>query len=114
VELPTLIGRGEVLERADGLAIDGSARAAIRRLREIDGLLSATERSHIVYDLGEIRGLGYYTGIQFEVFAAGAGRAIGVGGRYDHLLALYGADRPAVGFALETDALADLLAEGQS
>ena len=112
VELPTLIGRGEVLERAAELASDEAATAAIERLRRIDELLSPAERAHIVYDLGEIRGLGYYTGIQFEVFAAGAGRAIGVGGRYDHLLALYGADRPAVGFALETDALAQLLAGG--
>ena len=112
VELPTLIGRREVLERAAELAIDAAAAAAIERLARIDGLLTETERQHIVYDLGEIRGLGYYTGIQFEVFAAGAGRAIGVGGRYDQLLALYGADRPAIGFALETDALSALLAQG--
>jgi ATP phosphoribosyltransferase regulatory subunit len=112
VELPTLIGRREVLERAAELAIDAAAAAAIERLARIDVLLTETEREHIVYDLGEIRGLGYYTGIQFEVFAAGAGRAIGVGGRYDQLLALYGADRPAIGFALETDALSALLAQG--
>ncbi|MBW3628937.1 MAG: ATP phosphoribosyltransferase regulatory subunit [Gemmatimonadetes bacterium] len=111
VELPTLIGRGEMLIRAAELAIGESASSAIERLRRIDRLLTPAERAHIVYDLGEIRGLGYYTGIQFEVFAAGAGRAIGVGGRYDHLLALYGADRPAVGFALETDALAELLTQ---
>jgi hypothetical protein len=73
-----------------------------------------TARRHVVYDLGEIRGLGYYTGIQFELFVAGVGRAVGYGGRYDSLLALYGADRPAVGFALETDALADLVAEAGS
>lgn len=109
IELPVLIGRGEVLARAAELAVDADARAAIDRLREIDSLLSETERAHIVFDLGEIRGLGYYTGVQFEVFVAGAGRAIGMGGRYDQLLALYGADLPAVGFALETDSLADLL-----
>ena len=44
---------------------------------------------------------------------AGAGRAVAFGGRYDDLLALYGLDRPAVGFAMETDTLADLL-EGAS
>ena len=51
------------------------------------------------------------TGVRFEVFVRGAGRAVGSGGRYDQLLALYGLDRPAVGFALETDALAELLPE---
>lgn len=110
--LPELIGRGEMLKRATGLAVDPGAIASIERLRTIDSLLTDRERSHIVYDLGEIRGLGYYTGIQFEVYVAGVGRTVGYGGRYDELLALYGADRPAVGFALETDALAELLAGG--
>lgn len=112
VELPELIGRGEVLLRARSLASGPDAEAAIERLRAIDALLAEDERSHVVYDLGEIRGLGYYTGIQFEVFVGGAGRAVAFGGRYDDLLALYGMDRPAVGFAMETDALAELLGEG--
>lgn len=111
VELPELIGRGEVLPRARTLASGAEAEEAIERLREVDALLTPEERAHVVYDLGEIRGLGYYTGIRFEVFVAGLGRAVGSGGRYDGLLALYGADRPAVGFALETDALAELLPE---
>ena len=114
VELPELIGRGEVLARAQSLATGREAEEAIERLRQVDALLTDDERRHVVYDLGEIRGLGYYTGIQFELFVAGVGRAVGYGGRYDGLLALYGADRPAVGFALETDALADLLAEDAS
>ncbi|MBW3570535.1 MAG: ATP phosphoribosyltransferase regulatory subunit [Gemmatimonadetes bacterium] len=111
VELPELIGRGEVLLRARSLASGSDAEAAIERLRAIDALLAPDERSHVVYDLGEIRGLGYYTGIQFEVFVGGAGRAVAFGGRYDDLLALYGMDRPAVGFAMETDALAELLGD---
>ena len=111
VELPELIGRGEVLPRARTLASGAEAEEAIARLREVDALLTPDERAHVVYDLGEIRGLGYYTGIRFEVFVAGVGRAVGSGGRYDGLLALYGAGRPAVGFALETDALAELLPE---
>ena len=109
VELPELIGRSDVLLRARSLASGPDAEAAIERLRAVDALLTPDERRHVVYDLGEIRGLGYYTGVQFEVFVAGVGRAVGYGGRYDGLLAQYGADRPAVGFALETDALADLL-----
>lgn len=109
-ELPSLIGRSEVLDRAGTVAADDGAAAAIRRLREIDALLTPEERERVVYDLGEVRGLGYYTGMQFEVFVAGVGRAVGAGGRYDRLLAQYGTDRPAVGFALETDELAELIA----
>jgi ATP phosphoribosyltransferase regulatory subunit len=111
VELPELIGRGEVLPRARSLASGPEAEEAIERLRAIDGMLTDEERTHVVYDLGEIRGLGYYTGMQFEVFVAGAGRALAFGGRYDDLLARYGSPHPAVGFAMETDALAELLPE---
>jgi ATP phosphoribosyltransferase regulatory subunit len=107
IELPELIGRGDVLQRARSLASSGEAEAAVERLRELDAALTDRERAHVVYDLGEVRGLGYYTGFQFEVFAAGVGRAIGTGGRYDDLLALYGSESPAVGLALETDALAE-------
>lgn len=109
--LPELIGRGPVLQRASELALGEQGTAAVDRLRQIDSLLTSDEREHVVYDLGEIRGLGYYTGIQFEVFVAGVGRAVGNGGRYDGLMALYGTDRPAVGFSLELDALARLLPE---
>lgn len=112
LQLPELIGRGEMLSRARTLASGEEGRTAIERLAMIDSELTAEERQHVVYDLGEIRGLGYYSGMQFEVFVAGVGRAIGFGGRYDRLLALYGADRPAVGFSLETDTLAELLPGG--
>jgi ATP phosphoribosyltransferase regulatory subunit len=111
VELPELIGRGDVLLRARSLASGAEAEAAIERLRSIDALLGDEERGHVVYDLGEIRGLGYYTGMQFEVFVAGSGRAVAFGGRYDDLLALYGEGGPAVGFALETDAIAELVGD---
>ncbi|MEX2569848.1 MAG: ATP phosphoribosyltransferase regulatory subunit [Gemmatimonadota bacterium] len=108
-ELPELIGRSEVLDRGADLAVCDDARAAIDRLRRIDALLEPAERERIVYDLGEIRGLGYYTGIRFEVFVGGVGRAVGSGGRYDELVGLYGLVSPAIGFMLETDALAELL-----
>lgn len=108
--LPTLIGRRDVLSRAREHAVSDEARSALERIEELDSLLTTDERSRVVYDFGEIRGLDYYSGMRFEVFVAGVGRAVGSGGRYDQLLGLYGLDRPAVGFALETDVLAELLA----
>ncbi|MDR0787455.1 MAG: ATP phosphoribosyltransferase regulatory subunit [Gemmatimonadota bacterium] len=107
VSLLDLIGRAEVLDRAMVLAESDEAWAAIARLQEINSLLAPEERARLVYDLGEIRGQDYYTGIRFEIFIAGAGRSVGAGGRYDGLLGLYGRSAPAVGFMLETDAIAD-------
>jgi ATP phosphoribosyltransferase regulatory subunit len=109
VELPELIGRGEVLLRARSLASGALAESAIERLRAIDALLTPEEREHVVYDLGEIRGLGYYTGMQFEVFVAGSGRAVAFGGRYDALLELYGQGDPRGGLRAGDRRLADLV-----
>lgn len=104
-ELPFVIGRREVLDRAAAIARDSSE--AVMRLRAIDAALSEEERHHVVYDFGEVRGLDYYTGIHFEIFVAGAGTAVGAGGRYDDLIGRFGRSLPAVGLALDLDALAE-------
>lgn len=103
--LPFVIGRRDALDRATQVAPE--ARDAIERLRAIDAALTADERRHVVYDFGEVRGLDYYTGIQFELFVAGAGAAVGAGGRYDDLVARFGRPLPAVGLALDLDAITE-------
>src|SRR5437667_128068 len=115
-ELPFIIGRREALDRAaqviarwSGLtpgSRPGSANEGLARLEAIDAALSDSERRHVVYDFGEVRGLDYYTGIHFEIFVAGAGTAVGAGGRYDDLMGRFGRPLPAVGLALDLDALA--------
>jgi ATP phosphoribosyltransferase regulatory subunit len=62
----------------------------------------------VVYDLGEVRGLDYYTGMQFEVYVAGTGRAVGAGGRYDELMGRFGRPRAAVGVSLDLDSIAEV------
>src|SRR5205807_1057162 len=106
-ELPFIIGRREALDRAARvLATAPAPNDAIARLNAIDTALSESERRHVVYDFGEVRGLDYYTGIHFEIFVAGAGTAVGAGGRYDDLIGRFGRPLPAVGLALDLDALA--------
>jgi ATP phosphoribosyltransferase regulatory subunit len=53
--------------------------------------------------LGEVRALGYYTGITFAGYAPGAGSAVASGGRYDGLLARFGRPGPAIGFAVDLE-----------
>jgi len=98
-------------------AIDGALRGAsaavrpgLEHLVRLDDALTPAERRHVVYDLGEVRGLEYYTGIQFELFAAGAGRAAGAGGRYDDLMGRFGRPMPAVGVAVDVDTIAEATA----
>jgi ATP phosphoribosyltransferase regulatory subunit len=105
--LPFVIGRREALERALGIAPPAAA-PGLRHLLALDEALSGDERTHVVYDLGEVRGLEYYTGIHFEVYVAGAGRAAGAGGRYDELMARFGRPMPAVGVSLDLGTIAEV------
>ena len=105
--LPFVIGRRDALTRALDHA-PREAAAGLEHLVALDGALADEERAHVVYDLGEVRGLEYYTGIHFELFVAGAGRAAGAGGRYDDLMGRFGRAMPAVGVSLDLDTLAEL------
>jgi ATP phosphoribosyltransferase regulatory subunit len=105
--LPFVIGRREALEDAASRA-PHTSQAGLRHLLALDSALSPAERAHLVYDLGEVRGLDYYTGIHFELYTAGAGRAVGAGGRYDDLMGRFGRPMPAVGMSLDIDAIAEV------
>ncbi len=67
----------------------------------------------ILFDIGIVRGLAYYTGIVFEIIDAQKSlRSIAGGGRYDRLVENYGGpSTPAVGFAVGDVVLAELMKE---
>lgn len=95
--LPSMRGSAEILDR-----VDGRAGRAVENLRALNGLL--TERGvgdRVLFDLGLVRELGYYSGAVFEVYDPAVGYAIGGGGRYDKLLGRFGRDLPACGIALD-------------
>lgn len=54
-----------------------------------------------IFDLGELRGYHYHTGVVFAVFVPGVGQAIAQGGRYDDIGADFGRARPATGFSTD-------------
>jgi ATP phosphoribosyltransferase regulatory subunit len=97
----------ELLARAEALA---PSEEALQALRRISAALAAAKSlgAELEVDLGEVRGLGYYTGIVFNLYAMGSPRPVGGGGRYDALLGRFGDPRPAVGFSLDLDALVPL------
>jgi ATP phosphoribosyltransferase regulatory subunit len=59
----------------------------------------------VTLDLSENRGMAYYTGVLFEGFVQGLGFAVASGGRYDNLIAHFGHNTPAVGFAIGVERL---------
>jgi ATP phosphoribosyltransferase regulatory subunit len=100
--LPTLFGREIVLERAAKYARTERARRALANLAEVYRLLKIYGLAEsVLLDLGEVRGFDYYSGLYFEAYIAGFGASIAGGGRYDDMLARFGYDCPAVGFAFD-------------
>jgi histidyl-tRNA synthetase len=75
---------------------------ALRGLKNLKEILAMVRHPNIRVDLSVARGLAYYTGCVFEAFdASGEFRALGGGGRYDHLVELLGGEPcPATGFAI--------------
>jgi ATP phosphoribosyltransferase regulatory subunit len=83
----------------------GPVADACEGLRAVHGLLEPDVASRVIFDLGLVRDLDYYTGAVFEVYDPALGAPIGGGGRYDDLLGKFGRPLPAVGFALGIDRL---------
>ncbi len=77
----------------------------LENLREIMELARASGVGELLVDMGFARGLDYYTGMIFEVYAKGLRIAVNGGGRYDRLSGLLGWDVPAVGCAPGIDRL---------
>jgi ATP phosphoribosyltransferase regulatory subunit len=106
VRLPQLRGGREVLDRAGeaagGPAGAGPTSAALEGLRALHGLLADRGvADRVIFDLGLVRELGYYTGSVFEVYDPAVGFTLGGGGRYDELIGRFGRDLPACGLALD-------------
>ena len=106
IAIPGLHGSDGVLDRAEAVVLNEPMEDAVRNLREIEKVLDAYGlKDRISLDLGEVRGMEYYTGITFEAFTRGVGEPVAAGGRYDDLIGRFGRDFPAVGVALNMDAI---------
>ena len=105
--LPELSGSPDLLAAAVKRAPTAGIKRALNELAAIVravGARGVAARLHV--DLGEVRGFDYYTGVRFQAFVDGAPDAVLRGGRYDDLLARYGRPSPAVGFAVDVEAVA--------
>jgi ATP phosphoribosyltransferase regulatory subunit len=71
-------------------------------------LRAAYPNLRIGFDLSDMSGYAYYSGARFAVYGAGSSDALARGGRYDEVGAVFGRNRPAVGFSLDLKALAEV------
>jgi ATP phosphoribosyltransferase regulatory subunit len=100
LELPQRRGGQEILTN-----VPAAAAEAVTGLRRVHELLDPAVAERVIFDLGLVRNIGYYTGAVFDVYDPALGTPIGGGGRYDELLGRFGRSLPAVGFALGVDRL---------
>lgn len=109
--LPLLAGGREVLGRARQLFANlaPEALAAVDQMEEVASLVTGRyPEAELYFDLSELRGYHYLTGLVFAAFAPGYGNPIASGGRYDHIGEVFGRARPATGFAVDLTALSKL------
>lgn len=105
-----LYGGIEVLAQArERLPRNAVVNAA---LDDLQWLASHLQQVHpevaLGFDLADLRGYAYYSGVRFAIYAAGSSDAVLRGGRYDEVGAVFGRRRPAVGFSLDLKALVQL------
>jgi len=102
--LVNLYGNADVLQQArkDLPALPGISQA----LDHLQWLAGHLEGVKVSFDLADLRGYAYYTGMRFSIYAAGASDALARGGRYDEVGSVFGRKRPAVGFSLDVKVLA--------
>ena len=105
--LPGLCGAADVLDRARGIfAGDAGVIGRIDNLAEVSrGLQARFDELDIYYDLSELRGYNYHTGIVFAAYGSNGGR-FAKGGRYDRVGEVFGRSRAATGFDIDLKMLA--------
>jgi ATP phosphoribosyltransferase regulatory subunit len=112
VLLPELYGGIEVLRaarrRLPRLPAIRSALVTLQRL----GDAVAGEAKEVHFDLGELRGYRYHSGVVFAAYASGWTVALARGGRYDEVGRAFGRARPATGFSLDLRELVAALPRG--
>ena len=103
--LPDLYGGAEVLDAAE------------KKLPKIDVLQKALKTLRalakacpvpVSFDLAELRGYHYHSGVVFDAYCDGVSGAVARGGRYDEVGKAFGRSRPATGFSIDLRSLSSL------
>jgi len=77
----------------------------VAALDDLEWLSTHLRQAHphvrVGFDLADLGGYAYYSGVRFAVFAEGSSDSLARGGRYDEVGAVFGRNRPAVGFSMD-------------
>lgn len=116
-QLPELAGNVSVLTRAREV-LAGAPASVFAAIDDMAAIAEVIQRRwpnvQMHFDLSEVRGYHYHTGIVFAAFAPGFGGTIARGGRYDSIGQVFGRARPAIGFTVDISTLNRLLTTCQA
>ncbi|MDR2924827.1 MAG: ATP phosphoribosyltransferase regulatory subunit [Azoarcus sp.] len=102
--LPELYGGAETLDAAEARL--PRMPAVLAALFELRRLAQSLADLPIGFDLADLRGYHYHSGLMFAAYGGGAHAALAKGGRYDHVAEHFGRARAATGFSLDLRELA--------
>ena len=113
--LATLSGGVETIDQARQV-LSAAPASVMQALDALSAIAEALQRwlpdLNLHFDLGELRGYRYHTGVVFAAYTPGESLELARGGRYDDIGAVFGRARPATGFSTDLKAL--LKATGQA
>jgi ATP phosphoribosyltransferase regulatory subunit len=118
--LPKLNGGRDILDKAKALLTGFAGADEIAgALADLHGISAKLRRDFpaltVSFDLAELRGYHYHTGMVFAAFVPALGKEIARGGRYDNIGEVFGRARAATGFSADLKVLAAMFkADGEA
>jgi len=101
LHLTELNGDKSILIKAEKALPNTTAiKEALASLRQVSAALESLNVT-VSFDLSELRGYHYHSGIVFAAYAQGYKGPLALGGRYDEVGQAFGRARPATGFSLD-------------
>lgn len=108
LSLPDLNGDAEVIAEARQL-LQGSAPCVMQAIDYVEQVATSVCKSYpklpLHYDLAELRGYNFHTGVVFSAYVPESGVEVARGGRYDNIGSDFGRQRPATGFSTDLNTL---------
>ncbi len=107
--LPECYGSMEALQRALKL-LPGDVEI-VQAVQDLEKLAAELVDLPVSFDLADLRGYHYHSGVAFAGYCTGHPGAIALGGRYDKVGKAFGRGRPATGFSMDLRELSQLAEE---
>ena len=109
-KLPALFGGEEVFDKASQLYSSQRIDEILTDLKKLyQDISKVIGTGRLTVDLGMVNNADYYTGVIIKGYLEGYGEEVLSGGRYNKLLADFGYDIPATGFAVNVDAVSNIV-----